>query len=448
MTQIVLKLLPKKFLVAMLLLITLQQILVAASTALLGLAGRHLSNPGEFKWILVGFLVCSTLPHGISLLLKKLELQGYFDAYFEFVRQRLLAITGRPQKWQNHQQKESFLTALGPDAEGYLTAVAFSVFDIYLFALTILLNVLSISLVVDKSFSYIFAVSGVLSAIVFFLFSKKVESEVEKEQTSKIDFFSYILKSWDNILLKNTPVNQIYTGALQAKYQGARKDIGRAALHSEGLVFVLTLLSSLPVFGLILWLAMTHQNDSAFLAGLLVTIPKQIMILGNFRAFFNQITNLAAFKARFKTSWENSTVPDNDLQSRINVPQITLNQQTAGGLKQLQELISAQGKGRLVVRGKNGAGKSTFLLHLNQELPDSFFLPANPQLEIAKDLGTESTGERILKYLEFIRQQPTSVLLLDEWDANLDRDNKAKIERELDILAESKLIIEVRHHGA
>lgn len=448
MTQIVLKLLPKKFLVAMLLLITLQQILVAASTALLGLAGRHLSNPGVFKWILFGFLVCSTLPHGISLLLKKLELQGYFDAYFEFIRQRLLAITGRPQKWQNHQQKESFLTALGPDAEGYLTAVAFSVFDIYLFALTILLNVFSISLVVDKSFSYIFAVSGVLSAIVFFLFSKKVESEVEKEQTSKIDFFSYILKSWDNILLKNTPVNQIYTAGLQAKYQGARKDIGQAALHSEGLVFVLTLLSSLPVFVLILWLATTHQNDSAFLAGLLVTIPKQIMILGSFRAFFNQITNLTAFNARFKTSWENSTVPDNDLQSRIKVPQITLNQQTASGLKQLQELISTQGHGRLVVRGKNGAGKSTFLLHLNQELPDSFFLPANPQLEIAKDLGTESTGERILKYLDFIRQQPTSVLLLDEWDANLDRDNQAKIDRELDILAERKLIIEVRHHGA
>lgn len=447
MNKIVFKLLPKKFVIGMLALITVQQVIVAASTALLGLAGQHLASPEKFMWLLLAFLVCSILPHGISFFLKKLEMQGYFDAYFKFVRLRLLNLAGSPAKWQNHGKKEAFLTALGPDAEGYLTAVAFSIFDIYLFALTILLNVLSISLVIDANFSYVFIVSGVISAIVFFAYSKRVESAVEAEQTTKIDYFGYILKSWDNVFLKNTSVNKLYSGILNDKYQQTRFSIGKAASSSEGLVLVLTVISSLPVFALIVSLTLAHKSDSVFLAGLLVTIPKQLMILSNFRAFFGQITNLAAFKARFKSSWDNSDVSSNNLKEQIHLEHIQINQNAFSSIQEIEMLVQSKKSGRLVIRGKNGSGKSTLLLYLNQTLPDSFYLPASPRLEISKELGAESTGERVLKHLEFVRQQDTPILLLDEWDANLDTNNRALLEQELDLIAQRKLIIEVRHRS-
>lgn len=445
MNKIVFNLLPKKFVFTMFALITLQQIIVAASTALLGLAGQQLASSEKFIWFLIAFLVCSLLPHGISLILKKIEFQGYFDAYFEFVHLRLINLAGSPAKWQNQSKRESFLTAVGPDAEGYLTAVAFSIFDIYLFALTILLNVLSISLVIDPNFSYVFIASGLVSAGIYFVFSKKVETIIEEEQTIKIDFFGYILKSWDNVFLKNTAVNQLYSRSLIGKYQQTRSNIGKAANYSEGLVFILTLVSSIPVFTLIVYLAFAHRTDSVFLAGLLVTIPKQIMILSNFRAFFGQITNLAAFRTRFKSSWENSDVASNNLESQIQLSHIQINHQLFNNLQEIEGLIKNQNRGRLEVRGKNGSGKSTLLLHLNQILEDSFYLPAAPQLEIGNALGTESTGERVLKHLEFIRVQETPILLLDEWDANLDADNKKLIDSALDLISKQKLIIEVRH---
>lgn len=448
MNKIVFKLLPKEFVIGMLALITVQQVIVAASTALLGLAGQHLASPEKFLCLLSAFFVCSILPHGISFFLKKLEMQGYFDAYFNFVRLRLLNLAGSPAKWQNHGKTEAFLTALGPDAEGYLTAVAFSIFDIYLFALTIILNVLSISLVIDANFSYVFIVSGVISAIVFFAYSKRVESAVEAEQTTKIDYFGYILKSWDNVFLKNTSVNRLYSNILNDKYQQTRFSIGKAASSSEGLVLALTVISSLPVFALIVYLTLAHKSDSVFLAGLLVTIPKQLMILSNFRAFFGQITNLAAFKARFKSSWDNSDVSSNNLKEQIQLEHIQINQIAFSSIQEIEMLVQNKKSGRLVIRGKNGSGKSTLLLYLNQTLPNSFYLPASPLLEIGKELGVESTGERVLKHLEFVRQQDTPILLLDEWDANLDADNRARLEQELNSISQGKLIIEVRHRNS
>lgn len=445
MNKIVFKLLNKKFVVKMFLLITAQQILVAGSTALLGLAGQSVAKPQAFLMLLGGFFVLSLLPHVFSVFLKKAEMEGYFDAYFKFIELRLLSNIGQPQKWQNHQQKEKFLTAVGPDAEGYLTAVAFSIFDIYLFALTIVLNITSISLVVDTKFSYVFLISGLLSFLVFKKHTGNIERLVEQEQEAKLSFFGYLLKSWDSVLLKNSVVHSLYAQNLTQHYRTTRAHIGASALKSEGLVFVLTIVASLPVFAMVLYLAFTNTANAAYLAGLMVTIPKQIMILTNFRAFFNQITNLASFKTRFQSSWENSLVEDSHLSSRIREDQIKVNSRPLPALNDFTESIKALSSGRHTITGSNGAGKSTLLLHLNSALPESFYLPATTGLEIGKDLGAESTGEKVMKYLDFISKQQTPVILLDEWDANLDNENKKAISARLDEIARHKVIIEVRH---
>lgn len=445
MNKIVFKLLSRKFVLRMFAMITIQQLLVAGSTACLGLAGQNASNSTLFFWLLGGFLVLNLLPHLFSIWLKKLELMGYFDAYFNFIEMRLLSNSGRADKWQNHDKKERFLTALGPDAEGYLTAVAFSIFDIYLFGLTIVLNITSISLVVDSKFFYAFVISGAFSFLIFQKYTQRIEGAVAAEQEAKTDFFSYILKSWDNVLLNNSSIYRSYSQNIRQKFELTRENIGKAAFKSEGLVFVLSIVSSLPVFALLVYLAFAHSTQVAYLTGLLVTLPKQIMILGNFRAFFSQITNLTSFAARFQTSWENSILEERPLQNAIKAHQIKVNGETLHSVETLQKNISQMNCGRVLITGENGSGKSTLLLHLNTVLPDSFYLPASPHLEMGQALGVESTGERILKHLDFIAQQETSKVLLDEWDANLDAQNKIRISQRLDELAQNKVILEVRH---
>lgn len=445
MIKIVFQLLNKKFIFSMFALITAQQILVAMGTASLSLSGQNLSRPSHFLFYISSFLVLSLLPNVVTIFLRKVEMQGYFKAYYSYIELRLLKHTGAAKIWPNHQQKEKYQTAIGPEAENYLTAIAFSIFDIFLFLLTIALNILAISLVVDSKFIWAFAGSAAVSYFIFHKLSPSLDLLIQKEQENKMNFLSYLLKSWDNVFLKNSQIHQKYIGKLDGHYQDTYSLIGKATYQAELLVLILTIVSCLPVFALIVYLTVLHLHDASYLAGLMVTIPKQISILANYRFVFQQITNLNTFTTRFKSYWESSNLVEANLIERIQAEKIRINGQALNNIEQFVGDLNLTKQGRILITGDNGAGKSTLLIHLNDCLPNSFYLPANPSLEVGKVLGDESTGERILKHLEFIALQPAPVLLLDEWDANLDNDNKKLIHQKIDELAKRSLVLEVRH---
>ncbi|MDG0816735.1 hypothetical protein [Bdellovibrio svalbardensis] len=447
MIKIVFNLLNKKFIFTMFALITIQQILVAMGTACLSLSGQNLNKPTHFVLFITGFLILSILPHFVTIFLRKTEMQGYFQAYYSFIELRLLKFAGSAKIWPNHQQKEKYQTAIGPEAENYLTAIAFSIFDIFLFLLTIALNILAISLVVDSRFILAFAVSAIVSYWVFSRLSSSIDQLIEREQENKMRFLSYLLKSWDNVFLKNSQINQKYISKLEGHFEQTYELIGKANFQTELLVLILTIASCLPVFVLIIYLTVTHLQDASYLAGLMVTIPKQISILSNYRSVFQQVTNLNTFTTRFRSYWESSHLTESDLSGRIKPEKIRLNGQAFDSVEQLIKDLDTTKKGRILITGNNGAGKSTLLVHLNAFLPESFYLPSSPSLEIGDQLGSESTGERILKHLEFVANNPTPVLLLDEWDANLDNTNKELINERIDQLARQSLVLEVRHRS-
>lgn len=445
MTKIVFKLLNKKFVARMVGLITGQQILVALSTGALALAGQNLQRPTYFLSYLGAFLALSILPHIFTVYLRRTEMEGYFEAYYEFIRLRLLNSAGQAALWTNHNKKEEFQTSIGPEAEGYLTAVAFSIFDIYLYVLTIVLNVLVLSFVIDKEFIWAFLLAAGLSYVAFQKLSPRIEKLIEREQESKMAFLAYLLKAWDNVFLKNSTIQKNYKSQLQMRYTNSKNLIGEAQEKTEMLVLILTVISSLPIFACIIYLAVMHIKDTALLAALIVTVPKQLSVLTNFRSFFQQITNLSSFSARFKNYWEGSVLPSVDLNERIQIQKIRINGEAADEYNKTLSEIQSMTSGRLVVTGENGAGKSTLLLKLNSTLPESFYLPANPSLEIKEEIGSESTGEKILKHLTFIENNPVPVILLDEWDANLDQQNREILDRKIEAISKYSLVLEVRH---
>ncbi len=440
----ILKLLNRKFIFKMLALISLQQILFAAGVGALSLAGQSISKGPIFLSLLASYCALSVLPHGLSLLIRKTEVKGYWEGYFNFLRSRLLSRQGQTGAWQNQQKKEIFLTAIGPEAENYFAAVAFSIFDIYMFVIAIILNILCFSVVLDRSFVIAYVFAGLLSGVSFRYFHKNILHSVQSEQSAKTELFSYLLKAWDNILLKNQIINSIYVNQLTAKHHDVLSATTRAATTSEGVVFLLNILSALPVLGLSVYLMMTHLQNTTYLAGLLVVLPAQLSILGNFRCVFQQVTNMSSFVARFENSWTNSLLTSSE--SRINVGEVRLGASHLNSLSEIVNKVEKTSQGRILVTGKNGAGKSTLLLHLNSHLKNSFYLPTAPNLEIGIGAGSESTGERILKHFEFIAEQNISVLLLDEWDANLDISNRKLICQKIETLSKKMCVVEIRHH--
>jgi len=107
----------------------------------------------------------------------------------------------------------------------------------------------------------------------------------------------------------------------------------------------------------------------------------------------------------------------------------------------------SQHRGRITLRGENGCGKSTALILIKNALANkAFLLPTHNQLTFTSETNKYSTGESLRKLLqEIIDKVDVDVLLLDEWDANLDKENQEILSALIDHLAEKKCVIEVRH---
>ena len=98
------------------------------------------------------------------------------------------------------------------------------------------------------------------------------------------------------------------------------------------------------------------------------------------------------------------------------------------------------------ILGPNGSGKSTFLLDLKKQSRErSIYLPPQSDLEHSDSSSEFSSGQAMLSLLKDLEKNDAEILLLDEWDANLSDENCLSQERLIERLAETRLVIEIRH---
>lgn len=438
------KYLPSSFVRTMLALITIEQLASASATALLGLTAKSLTSPHHMAAFLLGFFIVIQIPSVMLIFLRKAESHGYLEAYQNFLDHRLFALSGKPAVWSNRAQAKKYLAAIGPEADTYLAATAYTQFDFFGYILNIAGNSTALALVIDANFGWIFAVSLMSSFFLYRRLESPLQALVESEQDQRLSISAYIMNSWDNVLLHNKPVLANYRKILSGKFKHTKHLAGRSAVRAATLVLGLGFVSSLPIFALNAFLACRNVGDPAFLAALMITLPRQINVLQTFRALFQQLANYRIFSARLNSVIVNSEVTEVDIPSLIDLSKITLDGARTDSIENLLRQIKSRSSGRVHISGVNGAGKSSLLLLLNERLPDSLYLPASPQLEIGND-ETASTGQNLLRHVNFFFTQKTPVILLDEWDANLDAQNRSEISSRLDMLAKDRLVIEVRH---
>lgn len=425
-------------------LILIDQSLKALATALLALAGKNIHDWDKFVPYLIGFLCISLLPNFMFILIRSTEMVGYFDMYYRFLIRQLDRYKGRPSIWANGG-KDKFLTAVGPEAETFISAVAFSYLDIFSYVLNIGLNTAALSIVIDMDFFIAFLISIALSFCVYLWRARSVDQVVSEEQNAKLDFSSYVLSLWDNMFLSNQSIASTYLNKLESKFDVARFLVRKSALNSTMWVLMLILAASLPVFLLDAYLAYTNQSNPALIAALMMTLPRQIQVLGVFNSLFQQITNLKVFSARLRVACENAQLQEAELSEFIDLSKIKIDGRNFDSYQQVNSYAASKETGRILVSGANGSGKSSLLLKLHQDLTNSFYLPSSPNFEIGDSLERQSTGEKILKHLDFVSLERHPYILLDEWDANLDPVNLSLVDQALNQLSQQSLIFEIRH---
>jgi energy-coupling factor transporter ATP-binding protein EcfA2 len=132
-------------------------------------------------------------------------------------------------------------------------------------------------------------------------------------------------------------------------------------------------------------------------------------------------------------------------------------------------LILSRPTGRVNVRGPNGSGKSTLLTSLKSAVRTrAYYWPTADRLAFQFAHGLEevelddegepmtpapagkrpgfSSGERQLRALrEIVAETDAPIYLLDEWDANLDPNNRAAADALVEELARRARVVEISH---
>lgn len=427
-------------------LITVQQILNAFGTYALAKAGLSFEHREQFiLWTLISIALFILSPF-INIFIHRTENELSFSAYRIFLQEALFSKSGDSTLWQSKNLKDRFLASIGSDANDYLGLVLFISMDIYSFVLSIVLGVLTLSFTIDMSLLPAFACSGLLSFLVYRKFSKKVEALYNADQTARTELGGHLLKSWDNVLLKNSGIFQNYLSCFEKRISSAQSQAVRSATASEVLIFFLGLATGLPILMSVCWIIWHSNSNTQVLIALLATLPRQLNILGVFRSIFQSLTGLLSVEAKFSVLCEGTVIPARALENSVKTELITINQKAFTDIKTMTAEFKKNPTGRFEVRGANGAGKSTFLLHLNHQLQGSVYLPTHPDLMIGRELSSNrSSGENLLAHIDVLAGSSEPVILLDEWDANLDDDNFACVNARINDLSRTKTVIEVRH---
>lgn len=445
--KILLHYIEKKNLFKMLTLISVQQVFIALSTYTLAKAGLCFNSHQKFAvWVLLSlFLYLFTPVFGIFI--RRLEARLGLKAYSVFLQENLFSKGGFASLWQNKDERDRFLASIGSDANDYLALMLFISMDIYSFSLSLILGVLVLGFAVDLSLIPAYILSGVLSFIFFRIFSSDVERKYKSEQSARTELVGHLLKCWDNILLNNESIRGNFYKQFQGKMNLTVKHASISAAGAEVLIFTLGLVSVIPVLLSICWILWNADTEGQknILIALLATLPRQLNILGMFRNIFQSLTSLLGIKAKFNVLRDGTDLRDRDLVPSIKVNEISINQTEIRSVDFLVSEISSNSNGRYEIRGPNGSGKSTLLLYLNRILPSSFYLPSHPDLALELESAPRSTGENLLLHIEYIKRIPEKVILLDEWDANLDQTNLSVLDEQIAILSKTKMVLEVRH---
>ena len=350
------------------------------------------------------------------------------------------------------ENKTAFLSS-----ESYLVvndSMAF-LYDWGATSLNVLFNILVFGYVVDRLFLTAYAISAILMIALIWFFKGQLYTSAHTAQEKRISLTQGLLLGWDNIVISNKYNLNFWHELVDRRFGEALNKSLFSVKLTQLVAASAMMLAMTPVLGLMIYLFSTRSTDLPYLAMLVATLPRQIQILQHLHIVVSYSASWNAQKARLQGLSNALLIDNNDLnpERRIDWNQLLLiingNKKPVNDFQVILQEIQANPKSRLTIRGPNGSGKSTLLYMIKQHYgDDAFYLPAHSNLVFQEEKSSEkSTGQKISGALkEIICNVKTPVVLLDEWDANLDRLNISALEELIDKLATTSCILEVRHH--
>lgn len=443
-------------------LLTMQQLIEASATIWLVTMMKNIIAGEPFFPFLFLYLASLCFPYIPGCIANIFKITWKQESQRFFINAFVSSNRNQIGEWNNKGIKEEKLTILTAEGPAALIALIDYVFDLYGYVLSVFFNILALSIVVEPLFSIAYAVS-VVTVFVVMKIKKRVQRRLTKKAlTARIDLYQSLLASWDNVLLGNRYNFKLWEDKTSQRLNRCLQKNVALERFDQVLAIVISLLTSIPSLVVVIYYVYANRFSVPNLTAFLVTLPVLFLILSytyqTLSLIFRWAMHCSKLVAIYKAI---EPIPDSHvaMEKKVKWPKIQISLSAVAP----QDHISAPGptyinsyndliiqttkSGRITLRGENGAGKSTLLMLIKNELNDkAFFLPTQNQLSFISETNKYSTGESLRnRLLEILERVDVDVLLLDEWDANLDSENQEKLSLLIDELAEKKCVVEVRH---
>ena len=282
--------------------------------------------------------------------------------------------------------------------------------------------------------------------------------------------------AWDNVFSGNRYNWRLWLGGFKSKLRDCFRAQVKAIMAREGLSALGGIIGLAIVFSAMTYVVIANAGDTEVLIALAATLPRQIEMTNQVHQLTSGWNDVLALWTRLGgVARSMRPEPDPNFDRRIKFDRLVLREDGRGNICSSVEgamrLVLAKQRGRVLVRGGNGTGKSTLLAALKAEIKNrAYYWPTTDRLAFrfatqanldepqvydddedelrsrkSKQAGF-SSGERQLRSLEEIVQHTdAAIYLLDEWDANLDASNRAMADALVEQLAHRARVIEISH---
>jgi ABC-type transport system involved in cytochrome bd biosynthesis fused ATPase/permease subunit len=444
----------------------IQELVIASSTLWLVYLMQAVQSGGAVMLYLGLYLVSLTIPSlssGASLVMKSRwiqhSLRSFAEAFIETHKSKVA-------HWNNHKDRQEKLSILTAEGQTTLTMTIDYMRMLMWYIFSVTFGILTLSLVVEPAFAVAYGCSMIGVYFLMRAQAKKRARLVREAQGARIDVTQSLLSVWDNVLLGNQYNFTLWLGNTVRRLNNSVRQNVRSETFEQVIAVAISTITLLPSMVVILNFITAHIHEPLLLAPFVVALPRLFQILEYTYECLVLLFQWTMHKNKLlvvKRVLEVTKDEPSLLEQRISWNKIRItpsnnghatilseeDRQAIGHPALLREKLNTQPlqSGRLTVRGENGCGKSTLLQLIKKDLGDrAFYLPAQHHLAFTVDTSGASTGESLRRRLEEMQNNvDAEVLLLDEWDANLDEFNQQRLSELIEQVSQKKLVVEVRH---
>ncbi|MBX3020660.1 MAG: hypothetical protein KF799_03200 [Bdellovibrionales bacterium] len=428
----------------------LQQILVGFSTYLIVRITRNVEAEKPIIFLLFTFGMCILTPYFLAILNNLCLSRLKFALNRAFVRNFSTTFNARPFLWRSTDLKRTCSAILTKEGPGLIADSVDTGYYTLSLSLNLTIQSLALAYAIEGRLALVL-LGGFLISIPLTMFNQKIVSRAAQAMENASYFLTkHISNLWDNVVLGNAYNEGRYIETYETRFAQARAKALTSILSTGTSSVVVALAFMLPLSMYVYSSLSSETQTKAGQLALMAVLPRLLMMLNaayELLSSLNHVLSLGGRSAMLNTELEKSlrAADSNPPQSQFELLRLSDRDGGPIELPALPDILSKPG--RTTITGPNGSGKSTFILKLKAQLGEqAFLLPCRHDLDFAQPNSELSTGQLQLQILtEIAERRKAKILLLDEWDANLDDKNRAALDTLIEVLSKQLRIIEVRH---